>query len=86
MASEIPIQPGAYLLLIELMKVTDVKLSNIGSTSLVQGDTFTLVRPMEREVSKPERQTHATSQGATMACRPANQDWRPPRVDISGMQ
>ncbi len=37
MASEIPALPGAYLLLIELTKVTDVQLSNKGSASLVPG-------------------------------------------------
>ena len=37
MASEIPTQPGAYLLLIELTKVTDVKLSNKRRASLVPG-------------------------------------------------
>ena len=37
MASEIPPLPGAYLLLIELTKVTDVQLSNKGSASLVPG-------------------------------------------------
>ena len=37
MASQIPAQLGAYLLLIELTKVTDVKLSNKRRASLVPG-------------------------------------------------
>jgi len=37
MASQIPAQPGAYLLLIELTKVTDVRLANRRSASLLPG-------------------------------------------------
>jgi len=54
MASQIPVLPGAYLLLIELTKASDVKLSNVWSASLVPGRYFYASSAYGPEGSKPE--------------------------------
>ena len=84
--SQIPALPGAYLLLIELTKVTDVKLRKMRSASLVPGRYVYAGSAYGPGGLKAKLPTHATNQSGTVARRPANQDWRVRRLDISWMQ
>ena len=87
MENQIPALPGAYLLLIELTKLTDVKLSKMRSASLVPGRYIYAGSAYGPGGLKARTlPTHATNQSGTVAHRPANQDWHVRRLDISRMR